>query len=363
VITAAVLIPAHFDNIAEHCGSLCLLLAVILALWWSYVLIADVFDCKKKGAATWPTLRSAAAASDLPYPHLPAIHKSIHALYRHLSAPRVRSFNESIQFGQLFAGAYPEPSLAVQQIAKKMASFLGLQIGPIIVTFRDDLEVPGRVELTRDSHFFVDVCSAYRGSPRDVAAILAHEVAHIFLHRAGLSLEGSEDEILTDTTAAYLGLGWLALDSYAVNFEQVNPQNTRLTKRQFGYLTPEECGYVLAKRALVFGELPANWLRRVEGKYAYEQGYSLAFQEYRVPPLASALSQEQREYAKRRRRAQRARGGSHRYDHTAYDFEGNGILRVSFPCPVCFQRLRIPVREGEIVVHCPVCGGRFDCVP
>ncbi|WP_239517472.1 hypothetical protein, partial [Proteus mirabilis] len=44
--------------------------------------------------------------------------------------------------------------------------------------------------------------------------------------------------------------GWLLLDAF---------REDAASSQKLGYLTPEEFGYVLAKRALVFGEDPSIW--------------------------------------------------------------------------------------------------------
>ena len=77
------------------------------------------------------------------------------------------------------------------------------------------------------------------------------------LHRLDLSLPGTRDnEILTDTAAAYLGAGWLLLDAY----REHGPFSQKL-----GYLTPEEFGYVLAQRAAVLRRGPGAVVHQPAG--------------------------------------------------------------------------------------------------
>ena len=305
-----------------------------------------------------PNGRPAEATAVDAYPHLATIKRSIHAIYQHFSAFRVGLYNESIQLTHLLGDFHDNSTLAVQRLAKAIAFFLNLHVGPIIVTFRDDLPVPGRVEITRENHFFVDISSAYRDHPRVIAAILAHEVMHIFLHRAGIEFSGLDDEILTDTAAAYLGIGWLSLDCYTII-----TGSTRTTEQRLGYLTPAECGYVLGKRALAFQESPETWFTGMAARGAYECGRAVALQDFHIPPLTDAPGQLRRDYLQCRRQAQEGRDGNRHHDYLAYGFEKDGALRVWFQCPVCFQRLRIPVGPERLAVHCPVCEGKFDCLP
>ncbi|MZE81698.1 hypothetical protein GTY57_33615, partial [Streptomyces sp. SID5475] len=43
-----------------------------------------------------------------------------------------------------------------------------------------------------------------------------------------------------------------------------------------------------------------------------------------------------------------------------YAFDAGPPLRVVFPCPVCCQRLRVPVR-GPVRVRCGLCRSVLDC--
>lgn len=98
------------------------------------------------------------------------------------------------------------------------------------------MEHPGRVELTPENEYLVELHTRYKEDPRDVAAILAHEITHVFLYRAGLWLPNEYDnEILTDTASTYLGVGWLGLNAFRVTESQqpsVNPGQVYFRGRQ-----------------------------------------------------------------------------------------------------------------------------------
>ncbi|EPJ40057.1 hypothetical protein STAFG_2866 [Streptomyces afghaniensis 772] len=40
--------------------------------------------------------------------------------------------------------------------------------------------------------------------------------------------------------------------------------------------------------------------------------------------------------------------------------DGGGRLRVSFPCPTCHQRIRVPVR-GRVRARCALCRSVLEC--
>ena len=176
---------------------------------------------------------------------------------------------------------------------------------------------------------------------------------HVYLHRLGLAFPGTRDnEILTDTATTYLGAGWLLLDAF---------RQDSVSSQKLGYLTPEEFGYVLAKRALVFGEDPAIWFTSPQAYRRTRKGRALARHDERQPPLAAAGWAGRRRYAKDRRHAQE-------HGAPARPALRDGVrlraarppLRVSFPCPTCHQRIRVPVR-GRVRARCGLCRTVLEC--
>jgi hypothetical protein len=157
-----------------------------------------------------------------------------------------------------------------------------------------------------------------------------------------------ENEILTDTATTYLGAGWLLLDAY---------REDAASSQKLGYLTPEEFGYVLAKRSLVFGEDPSVWFTSPQAYTAYGKGLALAREDEQQPPLTAAGWAGRRRYARDRRH-----GGPGPRPGVPYTFtpDGVGRLRVSFPCPTCRQRIRVPVR-GRVRARCALCRTVLEC--
>jgi len=210
------------------------------------------------------------------------------------------------------------------------------------------------VELAAGPEYFVELNSRFLADRRDVGAALAHEVAHVYLHRLGLRLpETWQDEILTDTVAAYLGAGWLLLEAYR---EEPAMAGERITMAAFtlGYLTPEEFGYVLAKRALAFGDDIEPWLTGPQARDAYRAGLELAERELRRPPLAAAPWPARRLYARHRDRGTATA-------ELAFDGPADA-RRVTFRCPTCFQRVRVPCGR-PLRARCGLCRTVHDCDP
>lgn len=285
------------------------------------------------------------------FPHLETVRAALTALYRRLSADGVARFAASVHPELVDFPDEEDPYLGAQRVARVMVRHFRLPDARMVVGFRDMVHA-GNVELTAGPEYFVELHARFRTDRRDVGAALAHEVMHVYLHRLGLEFPGTRDnEILTDTATAYLGAGWLLLDAYR---EEPAIRGERLTTAacKLGYLTPEEFGYVLAKRAAAFGDDIEPWFRSPQARDAYRAGAARAGADLRRPPLAGAGWTARRRYARDRR--VRAAG-------PGYSFDGPvAAPRVSFACPTCFQRLRLPCR-GRLRARCTLCLTTVDC--
>ncbi|MFJ4773883.1 hypothetical protein ACIP88_33025 [Streptomyces uncialis] len=283
------------------------------------------------------------------FPHLATVRSAITALHRRLSSDGVRAFDLSVVPADVAFTDLDDLHLGAQRVAREMVRHYRLPDARMIVGFRD-MTHAANVELTAGPEYFIELNDRFKTHRRDIGAALAHEVAHVYLHRLDLTFPGTRDnEILTDTAATYLGAGWLLLDAF---------REDRVSSQKLGYLTPEEFGYVLAKRALLFGEDPAPWFTSPQAYPAYTQGLARARDDERQPPLTAAGRTGRRRYARDRRRAK---------DHPAalppdapYTFDGDSPLRVSFACPVCGQRIRVPVR-GRVRARCALCRTVLEC--
>ncbi|MGP3981371.1 hypothetical protein [Streptomyces sp. KR80] len=289
------------------------------------------------------------------YPHVETVRSAITALYRRLSYDTVRTFSTSVIPAEVAFADNDDLYLGVQRVARTMVQHLRLPDARMIVSFRD-MHHAANVELAAGPEYFIELNSRFKTHRRDIGAALAHEVTHIYLHRLDLSLGGTrDDEILTDTVATYLGAGWLLLDAY---------REDSVSSQKLGYLTPEEFGYVLAKRALVFGEEPSIWFTSPQAYTAYTAGMALARRDGRQPPLTASGWMGRHRYAKDRRSSQERHGTGPAPapppPGAAYAFEGTGPLRVTFPCPTCHQRIRVPVR-GRVRARCGLCRTVLDC--
>ncbi|GAB2838922.1 hypothetical protein GCM10027074_01610 [Streptomyces deserti] len=286
------------------------------------------------------------------YPHLEMVRAAITALYRRLSYDTIQTFSTSVAPADVAFCDTDDLYLGAQRVARELVRHYRLPDARVIVSFRE-MTHAANIELAAGPEYFVELNDRFRRHRRDIGAALAHEIMHVYLHRLDLSFPGTrENEILTDTATTYLGAGWLLLDAY---------REDATSSQKLGYLTPEEFGYVLAKRALLFGEDPSVWFTSPQAYTAYVKGMARARRDEQQPPLTAAGWAGRRRYARDRRHAQDhahvpAEGG------TPYAFtpDGHGPLRVSFPCPTCHQRIRVPVR-GRMRARCALCRTVLEC--
>jgi hypothetical protein len=296
------------------------------------------------------------------FPHLETVRAALTALYRRVSADGVDRFAASVRPELVDFPHDEDLYLGAQRVARVMVQHFRLPDARMVVGFRDMVHA-GHVELAAGPEYFIELHARFRTDRRDVGAALAHEVMHVYLHRLGLEFPGTRDnEILTDTATTYLGAGWLLLDAYREE-AAIRGERLKMSAYKLGYLTPEEFGYVLAKRAAAFGDDPEPWFTSAQARDAYRAGLVRARQDLRRPPLAAAGWAARRRYARDRRVAasgavtvSAAVGGS----GADYSFErGPAGLRVSFPCPTCWQRIRVPCR-GRLRARCALCHTELD---
>ncbi|HEY9370707.1 hypothetical protein [Streptomyces sp.] len=282
------------------------------------------------------------------FPHLDTVHGAITALYKRLSADGVLAYAGSVAPADVALGDDEDLHLGTQRVARALVRHLRLPEARMVVSFRA-MEHAASVELAAGPEYFIELNDRFRRHRRDIGAALAHEITHVLLHRLALAFPGRrENELLTDTVTAYLGAGWLLLDAF---------REDELTSQKLGYLTPEEFGYVLALRAEVFGEDPSPWFTSPQAYEAYARGRDRAQREARRPPLAGAGWARRHRYVKERRHG---RAGP----DAPYAFEGAGAsLRVSFDCPTCWQRIRIPAAGRPVRARCGLCRSLLDCEP
>lgn len=266
--------------------------------------------------------------------------------------------------GQVWDGwrGFPvaDPVIGVQHLAKRIAGVYSLQVGLVLVSFLDQLQEAGRIELgsRAQDEFHVELRSEFKTRPRVLSAILAHELAHVFLHRHGLPTGGSlAAEIVTDTTAVIYGFGALMADTIVVTeTREAVPQGTliRRAEQHFGYLTPDEMGYALTRSG--FGAVDDR-LESPAARRALAIGRDRARRELSCPPLRSASRLRAWWYRVVRWWATLRALRDEIAPLAVYGFQPG---KVVFRCTVCCQGIRVPLR-ARLTATCPRCETELPC--
>ena len=303
------------------------------------------------------------------YPHLSSIKTSIKLLHQRLPQQKLSMYAASLPPADIFIHPSADIVIEVQQLAGRIAHYLGLPIGRILVNFSSSLPCPAQVELSSADDYLVRLHERYRFDSQDIPALLAHEIVHIFLYRLKIAFPNVlENEILTDTAATYLGVGWPCLNAFRISvqdsleFGYVGPRTIRhFSASKVGYLTPEEFAYVLAKRSLLFSER-IDRLLTLQARELYRQGLRMARREGARPPFARSLIWWRWLYLGRRWWTKRSPQTGKRSQFADYRFEWvDGEMKVTFDCPVCCQKLRLPTERRQIHLDCPTCQHSCSC--
>ncbi len=137
--------------------------------------------------------------------------------------------------------------LSIQNAAKRIADFIGLKNFCFIVSFVKQKEgTAGIIELNiYENDVFIEISDELQNSNECVLAVLAHEITHKYMEIYNISvgqdmIHWYENEILTDITTVFLGLGKIVLNGY------YNEQKFSKYKQifKFGYLELNHIAFV-----------------------------------------------------------------------------------------------------------------------
>ncbi len=163
--------------------------------------------------------------------------------------------------------------VAVNKAARRIAEFIGLGEYTFVVALKSQAEgVGGNIELRHgEPGAFIEVAEGAVKFEDAVLATLSHELVHKFLHTRDISVTPElksqlDDEILTDVTAIFLGLGKLMLQGCECEkvSTQENPQGKVTTTETY------RCGY-LDRSQLSLIYLVVCSMRRIPA-HVYESG-------------------------------------------------------------------------------------------
>lgn len=233
--------------------------------------------------------------------------------------------------------------ITVQRFAKTVAGHYGIDGLTFVISFNSALDSVACVTVTKAREVFIEY-NYVAGTPIEVVwTVLSHEIAHIFLHRLDLDVRDTlQNEVLTDTTAIYLGFGSFFLSSQRTEVNYIGSNQTQTTTRTIGYISPDEIGYILAQRDHLKNTQSFDLIKSETGKTGYRNGVARFQDEIaRRPYVKRSLFQ----------RLIRRCGW-------ILAREQQGII---FDCFICKQAIRIPALHQTLQVKCPNCRERIRC--
>lgn len=170
--------------------------------------------------------------------NLPLIEK-IHLLESRLGEKWVHTTFEPIKFDSF-------DTLKVHEVGKKIAQHLGLPPLTFFITFvAQKQNVGGNIQLDNNTDVFIEIDSKFKNDNDFVLAILAHEICHKYLQLNNIKLFPEyENEMLTDATTIYTGLGKLSLNGCEKVIIENQANNQTKTTQKVGYMNRKQFAFV-----------------------------------------------------------------------------------------------------------------------
>ena len=136
--------------------------------------------------------------------------------------------------------------IEVQRAAKKIADFVGLKNQTFVISYSTQRRnVGGHIDINQGNDVFIEIDEQFKSNHSMVSAILAHEICHKYLYAKNLDFK---DEILTDITTVYLGLGKISLNGceYSTSHSTYTGNKTTTTTKtqRVGYLDRNQFAFL-----------------------------------------------------------------------------------------------------------------------
>jgi hypothetical protein len=141
--------------------------------------------------------------------------------------------------------------IEVQKAAKRIAEFVGLgQMIFLVESIPLGKQTSGRIELgSSSSEVFIELSPDLFAFPEAILATLSHEISHKFLEVNRVSwAEGLanhyHNEVLTDITAIFLGLGKLMMNGHNLQRTTIDGSRQVTRTQRVGYLDGSQLAFV-----------------------------------------------------------------------------------------------------------------------
>lgn len=140
-------------------------------------------------------------------------------------------------------------TLKVQEAGKKIAQHLGLPPLTFVITYaHQKSKVGGHINLDSSKDVFIEIDDKFKHDNDIVLAVLAHEICHKYLDINNLrDFREFENEMLTDASTIYTGLGKLSLNGCEKSDTLIglSPNTkTTTTTQKVGYMNRNQFAFV-----------------------------------------------------------------------------------------------------------------------
>lgn len=218
------------------------------------------------------------------------------------------------------------PQKWAEIVTRRILILMGHKDVSVAIKFVNlDLRTSGRIHTLDYFHFDVELSNAVKDNYTYIVSILVHELTHLYMNRNMLYRDGVEmthtNEVLTEVASIYLGFGTQVLNSI-VDEEIVIPGLYYESKKHFfGYIKPEQFGYIFAK-------------------FLFERGILIKNLDKYLSPGAMRHLKIGHHYLLRNR-------GRDTFNYK----EGLAII----PCSNCEKFLRFPANDRKLQLRCKNC--------
>lgn len=152
-----------------------------------------------------------------------------------------------------------EDSVDLKVVLDKLKTAMGMRRDKIELAYHDEEKPPAYIR--REGNDLTIYVSTRVKKRREQTNLLVHELGHIYVWRLDGSVFGILDqEKLVDISGVFLGLGALTLNGLTDDFKMLPDGGYRAEQKTFGYLKPEQFGYLLARYCAENGIAEANVL-------------------------------------------------------------------------------------------------------
>lgn len=299
-------------------------------------------------------------------PNKEVIDHSIRTLCTTLSKEELARFNDyscSVNLGRW----YISPDITATEVAKDMCAYYGITPTNLYVGFSDTYKSSAGALHHVDDNYLIEIDISLIQNHAKVLAILAHEVTHMFLFSKGITLPNTrENELLTDTCAAFFGFASILLDHYTeersskVIEQTADYKIVRHSTTKLGYLDIDELAYIIAMRNYYFQS--SSSLRNVidEADDAMKDSPQLVIRGYqafrnilRKAPHRSAPFWQRWHFKQKKRNFQK--NALSEIEGSSFTLRDRNNPILYFACPICNSQVTTPLVDGEAQLECSHC--------